>query len=231
MIIGGFQKFTLIDYPGKIAATVFTLGCNFLCPFCHNPELVDELKMAKQPRISAAEILKFLAARRGLLEGVCVTGGEPTLQADLPSFVWQIKKLGFLVKIDTNGSNPRMLAELLRGGLVDFVAMDIKAPLEKYQKIASGNVVLADIQRSIDLTRQAPDYEFRTTILPFWHTAEDILSVGRWLRGAKKYCLQQFHPTKTLNSSLMSANPFNDEEIAVWRGRLEIFFDSVEARG
>ncbi len=230
MIFGGIQKLTLIDYPGKVAATVFTVGCNFLCPYCHNPELVDAKKMKNQPKISEQEILDFLATRQGLLEGVCITGGEPTLFADLPEFIKKIKALGFLVKLDSNGSNPRMLEKLLAEKLVDFIAMDIKAPLEKYKKVAGERVRLEDIQRSTELVRQAPDYEFRTTVLPTLHSKKDILSIGRWLQGSKKYYLQQFKPTKTLDAAFMNEKPFAWEKIAQLRGLLEIFFDRVEIR-
>ena len=230
MIFGGIQKLTLIDYPGKVAATVFTVGCNFLCPYCHNPELVDAKKMKNQPKISEQEILDFLATRQGLLEGVCITGGEPTLFADLPEFIKKIKALGFLVKLDSNGSKPRMLEKLLAEKLVDFIAMDIKAPLEKYKKVAGERVRLEDIQRSTELVRQAPDYEFRTTVLPTLHSKKDILSIGRWLQGSKKYYLQQFKPTKTLDAAFMNEKPFAWEKIAQLRGLLEIFFDRVEIR-
>lgn len=230
MNIGGFQKVTLIDYPGKIAATVFTMGCNFLCPYCHNSELVDGKKSKDQPRTDQAEIFKFLATRQGLLEGVCITGGEPTLQPDLPAFIKKIKDLGFLVKLDTNGSNPQMLANLLAEKLVDFVAMDIKAPLEKYKKVVGENINLEDIQRSVDLVRQTPDYEFRTTVLPALHTRKDILSIGRWLQGSKKYYLQQFKPNKTLDSAFEKEKPFEWEKIANLSQILKVFFDQVEVR-
>jgi pyruvate formate lyase activating enzyme len=230
MNIGGFQKVTLIDYPGKIAATVFTVGCNFLCPYCHNSELVDSEKIKNQPRINESEIFKFLATRQGLLEGVCITGGEPTLQNDLPAFIKQIKDLGFFVKLDTNGSNPQMLASLLEAKLVDFVAMDIKAPLEKYKKVVGSGINLEDIQRSVDLVRQAPDYEFRTTVLPALHTRRDILSIGRWLQGSKKYYLQQFKPNKTLNSAFEKEKSFEWEKIASLCTILKIFFDQCEIR-
>ncbi len=230
MIFGGLQKLTLIDYPGRLAATVFTVGCNFLCPYCHNPELVDPKKIKNQPKVSEQEILDFLTTRQGLLEGVCITGGEPTLFSDLPEFIKKIKDLGFLVKLDSNGSNPQMLAKLLAANLVDFIAMDIKAPLEKYKKIVGDKVVLENIQRSTELVRQAPDYEFRTTVLPSLLSSKDILSIGRWLQGSKKYYLQQFKPFKTLDPAFMDAKPFAWVKIARLRGLLEIFFDRVEVR-
>jgi len=230
MVFGGIQKLTLIDYPGKVAATVFTVGCNFLCPYCHNPELVDPKKINEQSRISEQEILDFLATRHGLLEAVCVTGGEPTLLADLPEFIKKIKAMGFLVKLDSNGSNPQMLEKLLADNLVDFIAMDIKAPLEKYKKIAGNKASLENIQRSVELVQKAPDYEFRTTVLPSLLSSKDILSIGRWLQGAKKYYLQQFKPIKTLDAAFMNAKPYDWDKIVKLRGLLEIFFDRVEIR-
>lgn len=230
MLFGGIQKLTLIDYPGKVAATIFTVGCNFLCPYCHNPELVDPKKIKEQKKVSEEEILRFLAMRQGLLEAVCITGGEPTIYSDLPEFVKKIKDMGFLVKLDSNGSNPQMLEKLLAEGLVDFIAMDIKAPLEKYKKVAGERVSLKNIQRSTELVRMAPDYEFRTTVLPMLHSQKDILSIGRWLQGSGKYYLQQFKPTKTLDSAFLKAKPFAWEKIVKLRGLLEIFFDKVEVR-
>ncbi len=230
MILGGLQKLTLIDYPGKIAATVFTIGCNFYCPFCHNPELVDPQKIKDQPRVSEEEFFEFLKGRQGLLEGVCITGGEPTLQTDLPEFIKKIKELGFLVKLDSNGTHPNVIEKLLADKLVDYVAMDIKAPLEKYKKVAGPSISLEDIQRSVELTRLAPDYEFRTTILPAIHSKKDILSIGRWLQGAKKYFLQQFRPIKTLNPAFENEKPFKWDDVVKFKNTLEIFFDKVEIR-
>jgi len=230
MILGGLQKLSLIDYPGKIAATVFSVGCNFSCPYCHNPELVDPEKIKEQPIISEADFFDFLADRQGLLEGICIGGGEPTMQADLPEFVKKIKGLGFLVKLDTNGTNPAALGNLINDGRVDYVAMDIKAPLEKYKKVVGENVSLENIQRSVELTRRAPDYEFRTTVLPALLSQADILSIGRWLQGAKKFYLQQFHSGKTLDPAFISEKPFSDEQLAKLRRLLEIFFDRCEIR-
>jgi len=230
MNLGGLQKLTLIDYPGKIAATVFTAGCNFCCPFCHNPELVDPQKIKKQPRVSETDFFDFLAARQGMLEGVCIGGGEPTLQPDLPEFVKKIKGIGYLVKLDTNGSNPGMLEQLLNEKLVDYVAMDIKAPLEKYKKVVGGDVSLEQIQRSVELTCLFPDYEFRTTVLPRLHTRKDLLSIGRWLEGSKKYFLQQFEPTKCLDSTYRQEKPFDFDKLVKICNTLKIFFDKCEIR-
>ncbi|MBU2068526.1 anaerobic ribonucleoside-triphosphate reductase activating protein, partial [Patescibacteria group bacterium] len=165
MLIGGLQKSTLIDYPGKVAATIFTIGCNFKCPFCHNPELVDLKKIKRQPKIFEAVFFDFLKSRQDLLEGICITGGEPSIQPDIIDFIKKIKKLSFLVKLDTNGSQPKILEKLFNQNLLDFVAMDIKSSQENYSKTTGIKINLQDIQRSIDLIRQNKiDYEFRTTI-------------------------------------------------------------------
>ena len=230
MLLGGLQKLTLIDYPDHLAATVFTVGCNFCCPFCHNPELVDPQKIKKQPKFLEKDFFDFLAARQGMLEGVCVTGGEPTLQADLPEFIGKIKKLGYLVKLDTNGSNPGMLEQLLSDGLVNYVAMDIKAPLEKYKKVVGQAISLENIQRSVELTRGALDYEFRTTVLPSLHSKKDLLSIGRWLQGAKKFYLQQFRPTKTLKAEYQNEKSFDLEKLIKICNTLKMFFDVCEIR-
>ena len=230
MNFGGLQKLTLIDYPGRIAATVFTVGCNFLCPFCYNPELVDPQKIKKQPMVSEKELLDFLKNRQGLLEGVCITGGEPTLQVELPRLIREIKKLGYLLKLDTNGTNPTMLEKLLSENLVDYVAMDIKAPLEKYKKIVGGAVRLEDIQRSVELTRSAPDYEFRTTVLPRLHSRRDLVSIGRWLQGSKKYYLQQFQASKCLDSAYLKEKPFELDKLVKICNTLRMFFDECGIR-
>jgi len=230
MLLGGLQKLTLIDYPDHLAATVFTVGCNFCCPFCHNPELVDPQKIKKQPKLSEKEFFDFLAARQGMLEGVCISGGEPTLQTDLPEFMGKIKNLGYLVKLDTNGSNPAMLENLLNEKLLDYVAMDIKAPLEKYKKVVGKTVTLENIQRSVELTRGAPDYEFRTTVLPLLHSKKDLLSIGRWLEGAKKFYLQQFRPTKTLKAQFQKEKAYDLEKLVKICNTLKMFFDVCEIR-
>lgn len=187
MKIGGLQKLTLIDYPGKIAATVFTVGCNFSCPFCHNPELVDSLKIKKQPLILDEDIFDFLKQRQGILEGVCITGGEPVLHQDLPKFIKKIKDLGFSIKLDTNGSNPEIIEKLIREKLVDYFAMDIKGSLEKYQQIIRKKTDLEKIKKSVGIIKKFPNYEFRTTILPRFHKKEDMINIALWLKGSRKY--------------------------------------------
>ena len=192
MKINGFQKMTLLDFPGKVACTIFTAGCNFRCPFCHNAGLVTHISDAAA--FSEEEILEFLSKRQGLLEGVCITGGEPLLNADIGSFVAKIKALGFAVKVDTNGSFPERLKELVDSGNVDYVAMDIKNSKEKYAFTAGiENLSLADVEKSVEILKNSKiDYEFRTTVVDGFHTVEDIALIGEWIKGAKGYYLQNF---------------------------------------
>jgi len=230
MIFGGIQKLTLIDYPGTVAATVFTVGCNFTCPFCHNPELVDGRLSSSQPKIDQADILRFFKIRSGILEGVCVTGGEPTLYPDLPDFIRELKNMGFKVKLDTNGTNPGMVKKMLDENLLDYIAMDIKAPLEKYKKVVGPKISLESIQQSVELTRRAPSYEFRTTVLPALHSRKDILSIGRWLDGSRAYYLQQFRPMKTLNPDYAQEKSFEWNKLVEICNALKLFFDVCEIR-
>ena len=214
MLIGGLQKLTLIDYPGKLAATVFCLGCNFRCPFCYNAELVLPEKIKNQPRISEKEFFNFLKERKGLLEGVCITGGEPTTYDDLPFFIRKIRKLGYLVKLDTNGSNPKMLKKLIDEKVIDYAAMDIKGPKEKYNKVAGVKVDIEKIQKSIDILKEGRvDYEFRSTVLPRVHSRKDVTNMARWIQGANVYYLQQFRPEKTIDPEYEKCKPFSQEEL------------------
>lgn len=191
MEIGGLQKITLIDYPGKIATTVFTIGCNLLCPFCYAPNLVLPGRIKNQSSIALADFFDFLEKKKGLLDGVVICGGEPTIHSDLPQFIQEIKKLGFCVKLDTNGFRPWILRDLIANKLIDYIAMDIKAPKEKY-RFYSGTVNdIADIDKSIDLLRKGEvDYEFRTTVAPGILRA-DILNIVQWIKPAKSYFLQE----------------------------------------
>lgn len=225
MKIGGLQKLTLIDYPGKIAATVFTVGCNFSCPFCHNPELVDSLKIKKQPLILDEDIFDFLKQRQGILEGVCITGGEPVLHQDLPKFIKKIKDLGFSIKLDTNGSNPEIIEKLIREKLVDYFAMDIKGSLEKYQQIIRKKTDLEKIKKSVGIIKKFPNYEFRTTILPRFHKKEDMINIALWLKGSRKYFLQQFRPEKTLDSSFEKEKAYSLEELIEICQTIQPYFD------
>ena len=192
MIVGGIQWMTLLDYPDRIAATLFTAGCNFRCPFCHNPELVLPELIANASSSLDESFFDKLNERRGFLDAVVVSGGEPTLQVDLLQILERIKKLGYLVKLDTNGTRPDLIQDALESGLVDYIAMDIKAPLDAYDRMAGVRVDTSTIERSISIiTRLAPLYEFRTTAGPGLST-DDLLEIGRWLTGIRAYWLQMF---------------------------------------
>lgn len=190
MVIAGLQKLTLLDYPGYTACTIFTKGCNFRCHFCHNSALVEN---KPSEIISEAEVFDFLQSRRGKLDGVCISGGEPTLQSDICEFASKIKDMGFLVKIDTNGSNFEVLKALVQNKLCDYVAMDIKTSLANYSKIAGAEVDVSEIQKSISfLLSSSIPYEFRTTVVHPYHWAQDFYDIAKLIAGAEKYYLQQF---------------------------------------
>lgn len=193
MKIGGLQKLTLLDFPGKVACTVFTVGCNFKCPFCHNAPLVTHV--SSTPTMSEEEFFLFLKKRQGILDGVAITGGEPTLMSGLWDFIARIKDMGFLVKLDTNGTNPELLEALINNKMIDYVAMDIKNSPEKYA-ITSGlpeGYDLSKIKASTSiLMRGDVDFEFRTTLVSPYHTDEDFESIGKWLSGDEKFYLQNF---------------------------------------
>ena len=239
MLILGLNKTTLLDYPGRVAATVFTGGCNFRCPFCHNADLV--LKPSLVERYTEEEIFAFLEKRRGILKGVCVTGGEPCIQADLPEFLKKIKGMGYLVKLDTNGYMPAVLNGLLEQKLLDYVAMDVKNCKEKYAQTAGFLPGKADcpyagkesakgkrkdpalaekevfclerIEESMKILKQSGiDYEFRTTVVRELHTKEDIVKIGEWLAGCPHYFLQQYQDNeKVINKVLTSGKPLHQE--------------------
>ena len=191
MIIRGLQKTTLLDYPEKLACTVFTGGCNFRCPFCHNASLV--LHASKVEEISNDEFFSYLSKRKGLLDGVCITGGEPLLNDDIVDFIKKIRSYELLIKLDTNGSFPDKLEYLLDNKLVDYVAMDIKNSKEKYSLTAGTSDFPHGIEESIDIIiAKAPDYEFRTTVVRELHTANDVCKIANRIKNAKKYFLQSY---------------------------------------
>ena len=204
MIIGGLQKTSLLDFPEKIAAIVFTMGCNFRCGYCHNPELINgEAKIE--------EVFEFLKTRQGKLDGVVITGGEPCLQKDLPEFIKQVKELGFAVKLDTNGSFPERLEKVLPD--LDYVAMDIKAPLEKYSQIVNVDVDTSNILKSIEVLKNGGvDYEFRTTVVKSQLSLEDFEKIGQLIQGAPRYYLQRFEASKILDKSLENEKTYSTEE-------------------
>ena len=188
MKISGLQKVSLVDYDGQIATTIFTSGCNFACPFCHNSGLVK----GTEPEIPTSEILEYLNKRKNVLTAVCISGGEPTLHRDLPDFIAKIKELGYLVKLDTNGTNLDMLKFLVENELIDYVAMDIKNSLDNYSKTI-GIDNKTNIKDTIDyLMNCGIDYEFRTTIIKNYHTENDIQKIAQTISGANKYFLQKF---------------------------------------
>ena len=226
--IKGFQKTSMIDYPGKMCSIVFFADCNFRCPFCQNPDLITKKDL---PEIDQDMIFKYLESRKKWIDGVCITGGEPTLHRELSDFCKRLKAGGFLVKLDTNGTNPNMIEQLLEEKTVDYIAMDIKGPLERYEEIAKVPVNKDSIQKSIDLIRSSGiDYEFRSTILPKLIRKNDLKSIGKWLKGSKLYALQQFRATVTLDKSYEKASSYSEEEMRQFGKMLEPCFETVEVR-
>lgn len=209
MLIGGFQKMTMLDYPGKIACTIFTHGCNFKCPFCHNARLVTE-----EPQLfSEEEIFAYLNKRKGILDGVCISGGEPMLQNDLFEFMEKVKSLGLLIKLDTNGYFPDRLEYAIKNKLVDYVAMDIKNCREKYALTASKkDLDISKIEKSVELLMKSGiEYEFRTTVTKELHTEQDFVRIGEWIKGAEKYYIQNFVDSGNLIEN--SSSPLDNQEL------------------
>ena len=229
MNICGLQKLSMVDYPGKLAATVFTGGCNLRCPFCHNALLVTRLN--ESPRLDTDEVLAFLRSRRSLLDAVVLSGGEPLLQPGAADFLATVKDMGYLVKLDTNGCYPDALEEILSKRFVDYVAMDIKNSREKYSlTVGVPNFDLAPIDESIRLIRESGiDYEFRTTAVRQFHTAADFTAIGRWLHGSKNYYIQNFNDSGNLIGSGMSG--FSEEELRSFAGSLTGDFEFIGIRG
>jgi len=231
MLFGGLQKTTLVDYPGKVAATVFTLGCNFRCPYCHNPELVLPELIKNQPQIAEKDILDFLKERQGLLQALCITGGEPTLQPDLISFLEKVKDLGYLIKLDSNGSNPEILQEIIKKKLVDYLAMDVKTTLEKYPLVTLNQVPKENIQKSINLIKNSDlDYEFRTTVAPEIVTKEDIFQIIDLIKPAQAYFLQPFKGIKTLDPRFSQLKGIPEEELKEIITQIKPFFKECGIR-
>jgi pyruvate formate lyase activating enzyme len=229
MKIGGLHKVSLIDYPGKISAIIFTQGCNFRCPYCHNPELVDPKLF--EPPMPHEEIFGFLDRRRGKLDAVVVTGGEPTLQPNLIPFLRRVKEMGYLVKIDTNGALPEVLENLISHRIADYIAMDIKAPLEKYAQVTRTEVDTERIRRSIDLVMASgTPSEFRTTIVAPLVDREDIRKIGGLIRGARRFVLQKFVASKKLSEDFQKASTYPHSELEEFKKELESVIDEVVIR-
>ena len=227
MNVQGFQKLTLLDFPGRTACTVFTGGCNLRCPFCHNAGLV-RTPMAQSN--GAQEVLAFLEKRRGILDGVCVTGGEPLLQPDLADFLRQIKDMGYAVKLDTNGSLPERLADLLAQGLVDYVAMDVKSSSEGYATASGSEIDPAVFARSVRLIRESGlPHEFRTTAVGGIHTEADFAAIGRWLGDGSAYFIQAFVDSGNLLGE--GYHPFTPEEMERMLSAVREYIPAARLRG
>ena len=229
MQIHGLNKTTLLDYPEHVAATVFTGGCNFCCPFCHNGDLV--LRAKEYPTILEEEVLAFLQKRKNILSGVCITGGEPTLQPDLPEFIRKIKAMGYLVKLDTNGYRPEVLRALLEENLLDYVAMDIKNCKEKYDTtVGVERLDINRIEESVILLKEGKiPYEFRTTVVRELHTPEDFEATGAWIQGARACFLQSYRDNDNVIQKGYSA--YSKEELEVFVKVLQKYVKRVELRG
>lgn len=227
MKIGGLQKLTLLDYPEKVACTVFTVGCNFRCPFCHNSGMVLG---ADCEELSEWDILTFLRKRKNVLEGMCLTGGEPFIQNGVEEFLKNVKALGYSVKLDTNGSFPDKLESLVKNNLVDYIAMDVKNSIAAYPQTAGANVDVQAIGKSVEfLKSNTINYEFRTTVTGNYHTEQSISEMGKWLSGAKKLYLQKF----VASEQLIDKNTYGCDDATLLRYReiLQPFVDEVFVRG
>ncbi len=229
--IKGLQKTSLVDYPPYIVSTIFLGRCNFQCPFCHNPDLVKDYSNMND--ISEEDFFNNLTKRKGLIDGVCITGGEPTLYKGLPSFIKKIRDMGFLVKLDTNGTNPEMLKLLIEEKLVNHVAMDIKAPKEKYSLATNSEADIKKIEESVELLKQKKvNYEFRTTIVPGLFSKEDAIKIGLWLEGTEKFFMQQFvSNTKLIDKEFENKKPYSIEELEEFKKILSNYITKVEIRG
>lgn len=229
MQINGLEKMSLVDYDGKVSATVFTGGCNFKCPFCHNSPLV--LDFNNLPLLPESSVLEYLKKRKGILDGVCISGGEPTLQKDLTCFIEKVKNLGYAIKLDTNGTNPDLIKILNENGLVDYFAMDIKNDREHYANIIGfDSFDTAKVEKSVQyfLSGKA-DYEFRTTLIKEYHKEDNIELIGEWLKGAKKYFLQKFKDTGSCIKGGLS--PIDENTVVLYKGILDKYIANVNLRG
>ena len=227
MCIVGLQKLTLLDYPGRVACTVFLQGCNFKCPFCYNSSLIDS---TDNNFLSTNDFFDFLDKRKKVLDGVAITGGEPLLNPSIKDFIKKIKEKGFLVKLDTNGSNPSLLKELIEENLVDYVAMDIKNTFEKYPLTTGVNVEIENIKNSIFLLiNSSIDYEFRTTVVKEFHNVEDFKLIGNQIKGAKNYYLQSYQEKDSVLSK--NLHPLSKDELQACLKVVKEFVNNASIRG
>ncbi len=223
----GHVKSSFIDYPHKICTVYFVGGCNFRCPYCHNSHLL----INGGETIGEKEVFSYLGRRKKMLDAVCISGGEPTLQSGLHEFIREVKRMGFLVKLDTNGTNPEVIKELLSSGDIDYIAMDVKAPMDKYNHIAQARVNPCRIEESLSLIRNSEiDYEFRTTVCRELLGVDDIVQIAGLLKGSKKYVVQNFRDGSTVLAGKNKLNPFLPEEMQQLRARIENHFDRFEIR-
>jgi pyruvate formate lyase activating enzyme len=218
-----------LDYPERLSAIIWTIDCNFRCPFCYNKNLV----LGEITPIPEEDVLSYLKKRKGLLEGLVISGGEPFLQEDLGDFAKKVKKIGYLIKIDTNGMYPKRLKELIDNKLIDYVAMDVKAPKHKYSKLSGVKTDLSKLEQSIDIIKNnAPNYEFRTTFVPDLLKKEDIIDIAKWLEGAETFYLQQFRINPPLVSSKMEKiTPYSEEYLIETLNEIKPFFKNCYLRG
>lgn len=232
MKIGGLQKTTLVDYPGKIACTIFLSGCNFRCPFCYSKELVLPEEIERHPEIREKELFDFLKQRKGMVDACVLCGGEPTINPDIGRFIKKIKDLGYSIKIDTNGYCPDKLKELIDAKLIDYIAIDVKACFRDYSKATGINIDIDKIKQSIELIKNSGiDYELRTTIVPNIHTKETIIEMANDIGKAKKYFLQTFRNDKeTISRSFNNVKPFPEEELREIIKEISPLFESVKIR-
>jgi pyruvate formate lyase activating enzyme len=234
MRIAGFEPLTLIDYPDQLATIVFTPGCALRCPYCHNPELISAVPGSRSEFFTVNhedEFFDFLKRRKGLLDGVVITGGEPTLHPDLIDFIRRIKDLGFLVKLDTNGIFPDKVETILTTGLVDYWAMDIKHSPKKYHLATGIKIPIESFQQSVKLLMSCGiPYEFRTTVVPSIHTPEDFLEIGKWIAGAQNYYLQTFRPIKVTDATLIARIGAQTLDLHAIRKSLLPYLDSIHIR-
>ena len=233
MLIGGVQELTTLDFPGHLAAAVFTLGCNFRCGYCHNPQFVDEEQIKGMARgiIPEEVFFRFLEKRKGRLEGVCISGGEPTIQPGLIDFALKIKQAGFLVKLDTNGTKSQVLEKMIAEKAVDFFAMDIKTSLPRYKEIVKTDFSVEEIKKSKDIIQNSGlPYEFRTTAVKGKHTREIFEEIGWWLKGAEAYSIQNFRNKKTLAEEYKKEEGFSEHELAEFKLLMEKYVKNCGLR-
>lgn len=228
--IKGFMKTSMLDYPEKLSACIFLSKCNFRCPYCHNVELVND--DARLIPFDNEKVFSYLKKKKAWMDGVVISGGEPTLHPELIELCKDIKKIGYCIKLDTNGTNPKMLKQLIDEKLVDYVAIDIKSSKEKYDKVTNVKTNIDAISESVNmLINGTVDYEFRTTVIPELVELDDIKKIGEWIKGAKKYYIQQFIPIKTLDSSYMEKPSHNHDTLHEMKQIMEEYVDMCAVRG